>query len=162
MPPRKWHERCASPGYVLLPASSSAISKRGPAISLFPYSLFSLVPRVTPRPFISPVSSLVSLLSPVLPQPPPSFPTITQNPSGVLTAYASGHVGMLGRELPPLLSLVHIRSRRTCTATYTHEFSLAKLRTALDTLVANLQRRVVSLEICHRDDKFAALINFQP
>lgn len=46
-----------------------------------------------------------------------SFLTITQNPWGVLTACAGGHVGMLDRELAALLSLVHIYSRGTCCAT---------------------------------------------
>ena len=46
-----------------------------------------------------------------------SFLIITQNPSGVLTACAGGHVGMLDRELAALLSLVHIHRRRTCAAT---------------------------------------------
>jgi len=49
---------------------------------------------VSPRPFVQPRHPL--RLAGSRP-PPPSLPAVTQNPSGVLTAYASGHVGMSDR-----------------------------------------------------------------
>lgn len=149
MPVRRRHRRCASPRYVLDLLSfvrNPKARSRHPAIH---WSLMS-------HPMTLRFTCVTSC---VWPLPPPSFPVITQNPSGVLTAYASGHVGMLGREFPPLLSFIRIRSRRTCAATYTHDLSSPSTRQE-STLVAwtigrNAWTRPTS-------QNFAAATNSQP
>lgn len=108
---------------------SSAIPERDPVLSYILYlslsfsiSLIHSTPRVgaTLR-FTCVTLCVYPGRSPRRPPLPP-LPAVTQNPSGVLTAYASGHVGMLDREPPPLLSLVHVRSRRTCANdAHTHD-----------------------------------------